>query len=101
MPQIAYNNYTAGSLLKVDQICPRQQQSRGACTDPTGAYLSIHHIILIVDVSREVGGHELVLIPAGPQTGTHTSTPRHHYLHSKFVDTTPSCVKGDSPPGKQ
>ena len=33
------------------------------CSQPA-THLPIHHIILIVDVAREVGGHELVLIPA-------------------------------------
>lgn len=32
----------------------------------TAPHLAIHHIILIVDVAREVGGHELVLVPASP-----------------------------------
>ena len=33
------------------------------CSQPA-AHLPIHHVILVVDVAREVGSHELVLIPA-------------------------------------
>ena len=62
-PFVVYQLQSESLSADIDQLGVTQQQQAEDARGPA-AHLSIHHIILVIDVTREVGGHELILIPA-------------------------------------